>query len=142
MGKIYESMEDYEEAFEKEFKNKVLEVAYYQGDIERTTIDEEWTESELKDDIYDETRKILHGEPGGKSGWLASNIGRAVHNSDLLTAEFIVENICERYDLIEVYNRAYDLHRNDKPMKFGIHYFDEVVKKEVLKILKNNLVTG
>lgn len=141
MSKIYTDIKDFERAQEEEFRNKVEEIAYYQGDSERTTIDGEWTESELKDDIYDEAHMILHGEPGKNTGWLAFNLGRAVYDNDLLKEEFIVENICERYDLIEVYNRAYDLHRNDKPMLFGIHYFDELVQAEIKKLLKNNLVT-
>ena len=141
MSKIYPDINDFERAQEEEFRNKVEEIAYYQGDTERTTIDGEWTESELKEDVYDEAHKILHGEPGGKVGWLALNLGRAVYDNELLKEEFIVENICERYDLIEVYNRAYDLHRNDKPMLFGIHYFDELARAEIKKLLKNNLVT-
>ena len=138
MSKIYTDIKDFERAQEEEFRNKVEEIAYYQGD---STIDGEWTESELKGDIYDEAHMILHGEPGKNTGWLAFNLGRAVYDNDLLKEEFIVENICERYDLIEVYNRAYDLHRNDKPMLFGIHYFDELARAEIKKLLKNNLVT-
>lgn len=139
MGKIYESKEDYDRAFEEEFKNKVMEVAYYEGNVEKTTIDGEWTESELKDDMYDETLKILNGYDN-KKGWIELNKNRPVYDKDLLLPEFIVNNICDRFDLVEVYNKAYDIHRNDKPMLFGIHYFDELVHAEVNKILNNNLV--
>ena len=141
MGKIYTSISDFEEAQEKEFRLKCEEMAYYQGDRERYTIDGEWTEEELKDDIYSEAKKFLLGDKNIK-GWISVNSGRAMVDPDLIKVEYLVEDICNRYDLIEVYNRAYDLHRNDKPMKFGIHYFDELVQNEIKKTLKNNLITG
>lgn len=141
MGKIYNSISDFEEAQEKEFRLKCEEMAYYQGDKERYTIDGEWTEEELKDDIYSEAKKFLLGDKNIK-GWISVNPGRAMVDPDLTKVEYLVEDICNRYDLIEVYNRAYDLHRNDKPMKFGIHYFDELVQNEIMKTLKNNLITG
>jgi len=140
MGKIYTSMEDYERAFEDEFKNKIEEIAYYQGDQERTTIDGEWTEEELKDDVYSEALKILNGDKQTK-GWLELNKGRALKDTNLDKPEFIVTNICDRFDLVEVYNRAYDIHKNDKPRLFGIHYFDELARADVKKVLKENLVT-
>lgn len=59
MGKIYDSQEDYDRAAEEEFKIKCEEIAYYQGDIERTTLDGEWTEQELKDNLWDEANKLL-----------------------------------------------------------------------------------
>ena len=61
MSKIYTSMEAFEEAQEKEFRVKVEEIAYYQGDLERTTLDGEWTESELKDCLWDEANKFING---------------------------------------------------------------------------------
>ena len=140
MSKIYTSIESFEEAQEREFRAKVEEIAYYQGNIERTTIDGEWTESELKDDLWDEANKILNGDKSQK-GWVEKHSGRAMRDNDLCKVEFLVEDICTRYDLVEVYNRAYDMHRNDKPMKFGIHYFDELARAEINKTLKANLLT-
>lgn len=140
MGKIYESKEDYDRAAEEEFRIKCEEIAYYQGDIERTTLDGEWTESELKDCLWDTAHKYLHGEKD-KTGWLAFNLGRAIKDTSLLKEEFIVEDICSRYDLIEIYNKLLDMHRNDENKLFGIAYFDEISKKEVAKLLKNNLIT-
>ena len=125
---------------EQEFRDAVEEIAYYQGDVERTTIDNEWTESELKDDIYDEANHILNGF-NGAVGWIKKHEGRALKDPDMLKPEYIVEDICERFDIIEVYNKAVHLHRNDKPRKFGIVYFDELVHAEVNKMLKNNLVS-
>jgi hypothetical protein len=130
----------YQEEAEKEFGEKVLEIqSYYQGNIERTTIDGEWTESELKDDLYSEALHILNGTDG-KPGWLEKHKNCALLDKDLTFVEYLVEHICSKYDMIEVYNRCYDLHRNDKPMMFGIHYFDEVAREEVIKTLNNNLV--
>jgi len=140
LSKIYTSIDAFEAAQEEEFRAKVEEIAYYQGNIERTTLDGEWTESELKDDLWDEANKILNGT-NGHDGWVAKHSGRIFRDSDLLLPEFVVNNICDRFDLVEVYNRAYDLHRNDKPMKFGIHYFDELARAEINKVLKENLMT-
>lgn len=141
MGKIYTSMEDFEKAQEEEFRAKVIEVNSYYGSSARTTIDGEWEHEELKDDLWSVAHEYLHGKNGSK-GWLETHKGRALYDEDLTHEQFIVEKICSTYDLIEVYNRAYDKHRNDKPMKFGIHYFDELALAEVKKILKGNLVTG
>lgn len=140
MSRIYTSQEDYDKEFEEEFKNKVEEMAYYQGDRERTTLDGEWTESELREDIETEARKILHGTDG-KTGWLEQNKHRAVYDKSMLHEEYIATAICDKYDIIEVYNKLYDKHRNDKPRLFGIHYFDEIAIIEIKKTLENNLVS-
>ena len=135
MGKIYESEEDYQIAFEKDFREKCKMINEQSKRIERTTLDGEWTYDELKDDIWSEAKKILRDE-----GWINKHKCRAFKDNDLLHEEFIVEDICNRYDLIEVYDRAYETHRNDKTIELGIYYFDELARAEVLKILKNNLV--
>jgi len=137
MGRIYESQEDYDIAFEEEFRNKVEEIAYYQGDIERTTIDGEWTESELKDDIYDEVKNLLE-----KQGYAKKFEGRALRDYDLIKVPYLVEYLCNNFNVIETYNKNYDKHRNDKPMKFGIHYFDEAVVTQIKKTLNENLITN
>lgn len=141
---IFLSEEEYNKKFEQDFRDKVEEIGYYQGDIERYTIDGEWTETELKEDLWDETHKILHGyEDNNKKvkGWLELNGSRLVKNKDLLHEEFIVNDITDRFDLVEVYNRAYDIHKNDRPRLFGIQYFDELARAEVRKVLKDNLLT-
>ena len=135
MSKVYTDMSDYERAAEEEFRNKVEELSYYQGEVERTTIDGEWTEEELKGDIWDEASKLV-------DDWIEKNKHRALKDDKLTHVEFIVNDICSRYDIIEVYNRAYDLHRNDKNRMFGIHYYDELVRAEVKKVLDNNLVNN
>lgn len=141
MGRIYESQEDYDKAFEEEFKIKCQEIAYYQGDIERTTLDGEWTEDELKDDLWSEARKYLYGENDTK-GWLETHKNRAMRDPDLCKIEYLVEDISTRYDLIEVYNKVVDMHRNDEHRLFGIAYFDKIAREEIIKTLKDNLVTG
>jgi len=141
MGKIYSSQEEYEKAAEEEFRNKVQEVAYYQGDIERTTIDGEWTESELKDDVYTEAKKMLDGQ-NGKQGLAEKYKHRAMIDRDLLLPEYLSTYICDKYDVIHVYNGLMDRHRNDEKKLFGIHYFDEAVRIEVEKTLKENLISG
>lgn len=139
MGKIYTSMTDFERAMEDEFREKVESIAYYQGNIKRTTLDNEWTDEELDGILYDEVLKILNGEDGSK-GWLEKNKYKAIKDNTLTKPEFIVNDIKDRYDLIEVYNRAYDMHRNDEKRLFGIQYFIDLCKDEINKILRNNLV--
>lgn len=141
MGKIYESQEDYDRAAEEEFKIKCEEIAYYQGDIERTTLDGEWTEQELKDDLWDEANKFLNGTKESK-GWLETHKGRVMRDPDLCKVQYLVEDICTRYDMIEVYNKVVDMHRNDEHKLFGIAYFDQIAMAEIEKTLKQNLVTG
>lgn len=141
MEKVYTTREAYEQAKEEEFRRKCWEASSIYGSVERTTLDGEWTEEELKETMLDEIAKILHGDKTNK-GWLEINKHRAVKNKDFLHEEFICTNICDRFDLIEVYNRVVDLHRNDKPRLFGIHYFDQIVHKEVNKMLKENLISG
>ena len=133
MGKIYESQEDYDKAFEEEFRNKIEEIAYYQGNIERTTIDGEWTESELKSDIYDEVKAVLE-----KEGYAEKFKYIALRDRDLLKTQYLTEYLCNNFDVIETYNKNYDKHRNDKPMKFGIHYFDEAVRRQIKITLDAN----
>lgn len=141
MGKIYDSQEDYDRAAEEEFKIKCEEIAYYQGDIERTTLDGEWTEQELKDDLWDEANKFLNGTKESK-GWLETHKGRTMRDTDLCKVQYLVEDICTRYDMIEVYNKVVDMHRNDENKLFGIAYFDQIARAEIEKTLKQNLVTG
>ena len=141
MGKIYENEEDYEKAYEDEFKIKCEEIAYYQGDLERTTLDGEWTEDELKDDLWGEAKKVLYGDKDTK-GWLETHKNRAMKDPDLCKTEYLEEDICTRYDMIEVYNKVVDMHRNDEHKLFGIAYFDQIARAEIEKTLKQNLVTG
>lgn len=140
MSKIYTDTSAFEKAQEEEFRNKVEEIAYYQGDVERTTIDGEWTEEELKDDVWNEAHKLLNGTNGEK-GLTELYSGRALINKELIKVDYLVEYICNKYDLIEIYNKAYDMHRNDKPRLFGIHYFDELARGEIKKVLKDNLAS-
>ena len=141
MGKIYDSQEDYDRAAEEEFKIKCEEIAYYQGDIERTTLDGEWTEQELKDDLWDEANKFINGTKESK-GWLETHKGRAMRDTDLCKVQYLVEDICTRYDMIEVYNKVVDMLRIDEHKLFGIEYFDQIARAEIEKTLKQNLVTG
>lgn len=142
LGKIYTDVLEFEKAMEADFQEKCKMVAMYQGDQERMTLDHEWSESELKDDLYSEALRVLNGDKEkGTKGWLEQHKHRAFKDEQLTHVEFIVEDICSRFDIVEVYNRAYDLHRNDENRMFGIHYFDELTRAEVLKVLKNNLLT-
>lgn len=131
---------NFEQKAEDEFRAKVEEIAMYQGNIERYTIDREWTEEELKEDVMDEALKILKGTKD-KEGWLTKTTGRAKLDKDLDYPEFLANKVIDEYDLIEEYNKQVDKHRNDEVKKFGIHYFDEWCIKTLNKILKDNLIT-
>ena len=126
--------------FEDEMKIAVEELAYYQGDRERTTLDGEWTESELKDDLWDEANKFLNGDKDN-TGWLEKHKDRAMRDPDLCKVQYLVEDICNRFDMIEIYNKVVDMHRNDEHKLFGIVYFDQIAKAEFEKTLKQNLIT-
>lgn len=131
---------DFEDKAENEFRAKVQEFAMYQGNAERYTLDKEWTEDELKEDVMDEALKLLNGT-NGSDGWLAKTKGRAKRDKDLDYPEFLANRVIDEYDLIEEYNKQLDKHRNDEVKKFGIHYFDDWCIKIMTKLLKENLLS-
>jgi hypothetical protein len=102
------------------------------GSSPRTTLDGEWTEEELAGDIYDECTKAVGDYPQKYKN-------RAVYDSDLFKPQYLAEKIRnENDDLIEIYNKLYDQHRNEN--KFGIHWFDLWVQKQIRHIMSDNLV--
>lgn len=133
-------MTDYDRKAEDEFRVKVEEFAFYQGNRERYTLDGEWSEEELKGSIVDEAMKILQGD-SKTPGWIVKTSGRAKKDKDLEFPEFLANKIIEEYDIVEEYNKLVDKHRNDPQVKFGICYFDEWSIKTMNKILKENLLT-
>lgn len=137
MGRIYESEEDYNRAFEEDFREKIEELSIYQGEVERTTLDGDWNETDLKEDVQDLAMKILGNVK--EKGWLHDHRYCAVNDRNLLFDEFVANKFFDENDVIEVYNTACDKHRNDERKLFGIHYFDEVVELKIKKILEDNL---
>lgn len=118
--------------YEDEFVNKCQEIAMYQS-VKRTTLDGEWTEEELRDDIYDVCVEIMTEIE------LKKYTGRALHDQNLLKISYMSESIsAEIDDVIELYNTEYDKHRQEN--KFGIYWYDETIKKLIIKKLKGNLV--
>lgn len=101
------------------------------GSVERTTLDNEWTEKELSENVDDECIKLL---PTYEQKYK----NRAMYDTNLLKPPYMAEKIKNENDLIEVYNTCYDKHRNER--MFGIHWFDEWIEEQINKILKNNLV--
>lgn len=101
---------------------------------ERTTLDGEWTHEELDDNIYDECVKLI-------PKYEQRHAGRAVYDRDLYLPQFLAEKIkTENGDLIEIYNREADKHRNEN--KFGICWFDKWIETQVKCIMNANLVGG
>lgn len=131
---VISDSKDYDEQYEKEFKQAIEEVAYYQGNIERSTIDGEWASSELDDCLFSDCKDILLE--------MADSFKyRAVYNKNLLLPEFLSNEISDNNDLIEIYNSLYSehLHDENKAGVFTIHYFDEKIKKIAKKLLNENL---
>ena len=115
---------------------KCESVGYYEGDIERTTLDSEWTESELEDNVYDEVVKEL--EKLNKTEKLQY---RALKDKGLNYPEFIANKIKDENDLIEVYNKLYDSNKNNKEGTFIIHFFDAWIHSKTKEIVKNNIIS-
>lgn len=134
-NKIFGELNDFEIEQEKEFRKTVESIAYYQGDTERVTIDGEWTEEELIDNIKDEAFLLIEK--------LKDNFkNKACYNNNLKLPEFLSNELIDRIDVIEEYNKLVDKHRNDSEKCFGIHYFDRFIISEMENILKNNLVSN
>ena len=123
---------DIDERAEREFKEKCQEFNMY-SPVERTTLDNEWTEQELIDDIYDTCVEIMTPE------LLKKYEHRALINPDLLKTQYMANTIANQIeDVIELYNKEYDKHRNERA--FGIRWYDEAIKKMINKKLKENMV--
>lgn len=102
------------------------------GSSPRVTLDEEWTEEELADNIYDECVRVL-------KEYQEKYKGRALYDTNLLKPQYLAEKIRnENDDLIEIYNKLYDQHRNEN--KFGIYWFDLWIEKQIRHIMTDNLV--
>ena len=100
----------------------------------RLTLDNEWSEEELESNIDDECIKLA-------PIYEAKYRNRAVYDKDLYKPPYLAEKIKdESGDLIEIYNKEYDKHRNEK--MFGIHWFDKWIEAQVRRILNGNLVGG
>lgn len=125
--------DELDEQAENEFKIKCEEIAMHQPVI-RTTLDGEWDEEELKSDVYDVCTEVM------TEATLKKYTNRALRNTKLLLPDYMNETILNSIDdVIELYNTEYDKHRHEN--KFGIIWYDEAIKKMVLKILKENLVS-
>ena len=117
-----------------EMENKEFQSHYY-GSRERTTLDGEWTESELKDNVWDDCNKAINE-------WKERNKNKvlALYDEDLLLPDFLSEMICTEEDLIERYNKLANKHRLDEKRLFNIAYFDNWCADIAGKKLKNNIV--
>ena len=78
---------------------------FYYRSTPRTTLDNEWTEEELRGDIYDECMKLL---PEYEQKYKH----KAVYDKDLFKPQYLAEKIISENDLVEAYNREYDKHRD------------------------------
>lgn len=126
--------EEYDRAFEEELKAKVIEVeGYYTPAKEYSTLDGEWTQSELEEDIYDVCVEVMTDNVINQYKY------RALKNKDLLKPNYMAETLKnEIEDVVVLYNTEYDKHRNEKI--FGIHWYDMKIKQLINRRLKENLV--
>lgn len=103
---------------------------------QRTTLDQQWEEDELIDDIYDVCHEVMTDE------LLAKYKRRALFDYSLLLVPYMAEEITSSIDdVIELYNKEYDKHRNTANAENGISFYDSAIKKMVLSKLKGNLVS-
>lgn len=124
--------DDLDQQAENEFQQKCREFAMYQP-VERTTLDGEWTEEELKSDIYDVCVEVMTDKV------LSQYKYRALRDSNLLKLQYMAEHIADQIDdVIELYNKEYDKHREQNC--FGIHWYDEAIKGMIMKELKGNVI--
>ena len=56
--------------------------------------------------------------------------------------QYLIEDVRNRFDIIEVYNKVIGIHRNDEHRPFSIVYSDQIARAEVEKTLKQNLIAG
>ena len=117
-----------------EMKNDEFSSHYY-GSRERTTLDGEWTESELKDNVWDDCNKAI-------KEWKERKKNKEVKlcDDDLILPDYLAEIICNEEDIIERYNKLADKHRLDVERLFNIAYFDNWCLDIASKKLKNNIV--
>ena len=134
MGRIYESQEDFERAWEADFRHKVD--LLNQDNSEKVTCDGEWTEETLRDDIYDEVKRLLVDE-----GLSSKYKNRALKNPNLLIVDVMYEEIISRLDLISAYNSAYNFYKKHDKDCNGIYYFDDKIHEVIRYLLEDNLVT-
>ena len=126
--------------FEERFRYVVNSLSAYEN-TERTTLDAEWTEQALLDEIRDEAIKLLEGDSENR-GWLERSKAKykALYDKDLIKPEYLAEKIIDEYDCIELYNKEVDKHRNDAEKDYGINHFDRLIRKKMNKLLKDNIV--
>ena len=121
-----------DEGYEAEFTQKCEEIAMYQPRV-RTTLDGEWTEEELREDVYDVCIEEMTADRLKKYQY------RALRNKDMLKPQYMANTILDQIDdVIELYNTECDKHRHEK--KFGIVWYDEAIKSRINRLLKENLV--
>ena len=124
--------DDLDKQAESEFRIKCEEIAMHQP-VVRTTLDGEWDEDELRGDIYDVCIEVMTPELLKKYQF------RALKDINLLKPNYMAEHISNQIDdVIELYNKEYDKHRNEKC--FGIKWYDETITSMIKRELKENLV--
>lgn len=126
-------LKEFERRQEEEFRLKCTEVEQFRSQAERLTLDGEWSEDELKCGVYDVCVEVMTVE------FINKYTHRALLDRDLLKHQYMTEKILNQIDdVVELYNTEYDKNR-DKKM-FGIVFYDEAIKRMILKNMKENLV--
>lgn len=121
-----------DQAYEEEFAHTCEMISMYQPTV-RTTLDGEWEEDELREDVYDMCITTM------TSDLLKKYEFRALKDTNLLKPHYMAEHILNQIeDVIELYNKEYDKHRNEKC--FGIIWYDKIITKMINKELKENVV--
>lgn len=117
--------------FEEEFACRCEEIQIHHP-VQRMTLDREWTEDELIDNIYDVCTEVMTDK------LLKKYKNRALKDENLLKIPYMSEHIeCQIEDVIELYNKEYDKHRHEKC--FGIKWYDEAIKRMINSELRRNV---
>ena len=126
-------MDEYEKQFEQDMQKGCQAYAMYESH-ERTTLDREWTESELEADIYDICLEVMTEQE------LKKYQHRALKDTDLLKVQYMAEHINSKIDVVSIYNEEYAKNNPHNEKVFGINFYDNALKKMILQELKDNLI--
>lgn len=99
---------------------------------DRLTLDHRLTESELGEYVGDTCMEAV-------PKWLAANPKKYVKDTTLIFPGVLAQKIVLENDLVLVYNKEYDKHRNDGA--WGIKWFTDWVHKEAFRILNKNVTS-
>lgn len=131
---MFQVFDNFERQQENEFQVKCRELAdIRQSQAERYTIDDEWSEEELKSNVYDVCVEVMTDR------LLKKYEHKALYNTNLLNHQYMTDHILNQIgDVVEFYNDKYNSCHGD--VIFKIVLFDNAIKSIILNDLRENVV--